>query len=107
MEPISKMVDKIDWKSTKGITLIMVVALLVISTIFFLIPEDSRYLSYIATLVILVAILFFLAPRQTIVIGERSEVGGDIEQDMSESKTGVQHTEVKEDAKVKGGIKQK
>jgi uncharacterized membrane protein YfcA len=107
MEPISKMIDKIDWKSTKGIVLIVVIALLIIGTIILTLADGDKFIALLYFLVIIVAILFFLAPRQTIIIGEEAEIDGGVEQEMKGEKLGPQYIEAKDKSKIKKDVTQK
>lgn len=101
-----KLIEKIDWKSTKGIVLIIVISLLIIGSIVLTLSDSDKFIGLIAFLVIIVAILFFLAPRQTIIIGEEAEVDGEIEQELKGEKLGVQYIEAKNKSKIKKSVKQ-
>lgn len=102
-----KLIEKIDWKSTKGIVLIVVIALLIIGSIIFTLADGDKFISVISLLVIIVAILFFLAPRQTIIIGEETEIDGGVEQEMKGEKLGPQYIEAKDKSKIKKNVTQK
>jgi uncharacterized membrane protein YfcA len=102
-----KLIEKIDWKSTKGIVLIVVISLLIIGSIIFTLADSDKFIALISFLVIIVAILFFLAPRQTIIIGEKAEIDGGVGQEMKGEKLGPQYIEAKDGSKIKKDVTQK
>lgn len=104
---MEELIKNINWKSTKGIVLISVVGLIVFGIAYSSVPDDKKYYSFIALLLIVIFIIKVLSPKQTIIIGEDAEVGGDITQEKTETSLGTQSVTVKKKGKVKKGIGQK
>ncbi|MFA7091871.1 MAG: hypothetical protein WC149_08460 [Arcobacteraceae bacterium] len=104
---MEELIKKIDWKSTKGITLITVVGLLVFGIMFLSLPHEYKNVAYLLFIVIFVVIIKILAPSQTITIGEESEVESEISQTKTDISLGKQDINIKKKAKVKEKVEQK
>ncbi|MBN2816041.1 MAG: hypothetical protein JXQ67_05110 [Campylobacterales bacterium] len=104
---MDELIKNINWKSTKGITLITVVGLLIFGITFMSLSEQNRNYAYIILIVAFLLIIKILAPNQTIVIGEESEVESEISQTKTDISIGKQDIQIKKKAKVKKRIEQK
>lgn len=104
---MEELIKNINWKSTKGITLITVVGLLVFGIMFLSLPNEYKNIAYLIFIIVFVVIIKILAPSQTITIGEESEVKSEISQTKTDISLGKQDIEIKKKAKVEERIEQK
>lgn len=104
---MEELIKNINWKSTKGIVLISLVGLIIFGVAYLSVPDDKKYYSFISLLLIVVLIIKIVSPKQTIIIGEEAEVGGEIIQEKTETSIGTQSLIVHKKGKVTKGIGQK
>lgn len=102
---MTELIKKIDWKSTKGITLITVVGILVFGILFTQLSEEYKNYAYIIFVIVFILIIIILSPSQTIEIGEDSKVDATITQTKTD--IGKQKIKIKKNAKIKKKVEQK